>query len=159
MKTRKRIQRILGLFLAACLIVQTIPATAVMVGCAMGPEQAACSKWSDPAGKACCCKGAMQMGRACCKPHPAQKNISFRANPKAGCQCQFLAVAQTVKYQRGAVNSTAQVASTPAILAAPAPTFNQPRPVEPNALGTDSSPPERRPTSNSQARAPPIDAV
>src|SRR5205814_8839079 len=88
-KNRRMVsRRFVAWLLTLVLVLQSLPAGAVMVGCTMGAKQAACSKWADPARQACCCKSAPTPGMACCVQSKA--HLLRAASRDGGCKCDFV---------------------------------------------------------------------
>lgn len=149
--------RLLIWFITLALILQGIPAAAVMVGCSMGSKQAGCSKWSDPKQTLCCC-GSMGESGASCRMSGMQGRTLASSSGTQGCVCQFISKTVPERVVRTDFGYLALV-QAPAILPAPLTLALAVAEPDPYVFGTDSSPPTEPPLSAIQPRAPPIAPV
>ncbi len=155
---QRTLRILLASVLALALAVQGLAVRTVMVGCSMGPQQAACSKWGDPSQNSCCCHGGISKGMACCQPQNSAKQGAVSSSENNGCHCEF--ITSTMPSQARSFVATDFVSfELPAILPTQLEVVANVRPLEPDAIGTDSSPPLIHVPRSHNSRAPPIVSV
>lgn len=151
------LKQLLTILTSIVLVFQGVSTGRIMVGCAMGSKEAACSKWSDPSHQECCCKPGQTKGMACCLLPKTHGGPALSALSKSGCNCRF--ITSTLPTQHHRVIVSASLTHFPNALQTRLQIISFVCGLEPNVVGTDSSPPPSFCSVYHSPRAPPIAAV